>query len=107
MNSVVGEEEEKVGDDNTITSKAPQALHQEEDGALAPRRETLALLRGVPKDLTHQDLGTMHEQHVLSLPSGEILKIGGGRASQEKEHIPFSVSRVGGTKKARESRQQW
>ena len=37
------------------------------------------------KGLTHQDLGTMHGQHVLSLPSGEILKVEEGR--EEEEHL--------------------
>ena len=42
------EEEEKTGDDNTVTTKAPQASHEEENGALSPRKETLSHLQGVP-----------------------------------------------------------
>ena len=49
--------------------------HEEEDGVLTPRRETLALLQGVPKNLTYGDHGTIHVQHMPSLSNGEILKI--------------------------------
>ena len=60
------EEEEKIGDDSAVKKKAPQASHEEEDGALAPRKETLAHLQGVPQGLTHRALGMTHEQHVPS-----------------------------------------
>ena len=47
----------------------PQALHEEEVGALSPREETLALLQRVPQDI-------MHEEHGLSLINDEVLEIG-------------------------------
>ena len=64
--SVIKEEEGMTGDDNTVKTKAPQAPHEDEVGALSPREETLALLQGVPKDLTHGDLDTTQEQHASS-----------------------------------------
>ena len=39
-------------------------------------------MQGVPKGLTHRALGITHEQHVLSLPSDGILKIGGGKEEE-------------------------
>ena len=77
MIPVGGEEEEKGGDGNAVTSKAPPALHEEEDGALAPREETVALLQEFPQDLKH-------EEHVLSLICDEVLEI--GEVEEEEEH---------------------
>ena len=67
--SVIEEEDKEVGDENAVTSRAPQALHEEEVGALAPREETLAPLQRLPRDL-------MHKEHALSLINDEVLEIG-------------------------------
>ena len=53
--SIIGEEREKVGD-NAVMTMAPQAPHEEKEGAIATRKETLALLQGVPQGLTHRAL---------------------------------------------------
>ena len=66
-------------------TRAAQAPHEGENGALAPRRETLALLQGVPKDLTHGDLDTTQEQHASSMKNDEVLKIEG--EIEEEEHL--------------------
>ena len=58
--SHIDEEEEKAGGNNAIISRAHLVPHEEEDGALAPKKETLARLQGVPKNLTYRDLGTVH-----------------------------------------------
>ena len=76
------EEEGEAGQDNAVIIRAPQTPHEEKDGALAPRKETLALLQRVPKDLTHRALGKTHEQHVPSLPSDGILKIREGKEGE-------------------------
>ena len=71
--------EEKAGGDNTVTVRVPLALHEEEEGATAPRRKTLAILQRVPKNLTYGDCGTIHVQHVPNLLDDEILKVAGDK----------------------------
>ena len=75
----------------TFMTRGPQAPHEDEEGALSPRRETLALLQGVPKGVTHRAIGTTHEQHVPSFTSDEILKIGGGK-EEEWHHKKKSMN---------------
>ena len=58
--STIDWEEEKAGGNNTVISGAHPVPHEEEDGALSPRRETLGLLQGVPKNLTYGEHGTIH-----------------------------------------------
>ena len=61
-------------------------------------------MQRVPKDLTHRALGKTHEQHVPSLPSDGILKIGEGKEEEwhkNIEHIPFSISKFEIKNKAR------
>lgn len=48
-------------------------------------------MQGVPKGLTHRALGITHEQHVLSLPSDGILKIG-RRKEEEWNHKTKSMN---------------
>ena len=88
--------EEKVGDDNADTSKAHQELHEEKDGALAPREETLALLQGVPQDL-------MHEEHVLSLINDELLEIEEEEGNHKVESMNLSLFHLDPFMKARRS----
>ena len=41
-------------------TRAHQVPYEEGYGELSPRRENLALLQGVPKNLTYGDHGTIH-----------------------------------------------
>ena len=56
--STIDEEEEKAGGNIVVISRAHLVPHEEEDGAFSPRRENLALLQGVPKNLTYGYHGT-------------------------------------------------
>ena len=59
---------EKAGGDSTVITKAPLASHEEEEvREVSPRREALALLQGVSKNLTYRYCGTIHVQYVPSL----------------------------------------
>ena len=88
--SIIEEEEGKVGDDNAVMIRSPQAPHGEEDGALAPRRETLTLFQEVPKCLTYRDHSTTHGQHAPSLSNDETLRIEEGE-EEGTHHIMRSI----------------
>ena len=88
--SHIDEEKNKAGGNSVVISRAHLVPHEEEDGAFSPRRETLALLQGVPKNLTYGDHGTIHVQHVPSLSNGEILKIQVDKG-EDKHHMMRST----------------
>ena len=67
------EEEEKVGGNIIVISRAYLAPHAEEDGELALTRGIIACSQGVPKDLMCGDQGTIHEHHVSLLIDCETL----------------------------------
>ena len=93
--STIEEEEEKARDNSAVMTRAHLVPHEEEYGALAPRRETLALLQGVPKNITYGDCGTIHVQHVPLLLNGEILKIEEDEGKDKHHmHTPLSISEV-------------
>ena len=52
--------EEKVRGNNTITAGVDIIPHEEEYGAIAPKRGIVVPLQGVPKKLTCGDPGTIH-----------------------------------------------
>ena len=78
--------EEKVGENSVVMTRSHLRPHEEEYGALSPRRETLALLKGVPRNLTYGYCGTIPVQHVPSSSKGEILKIEEGK-EEGKHHM--------------------
>ena len=65
--SNINEEEENASGNNIVISREHPVPHEEEGVVISPKRETLAHLQGFPKNLTYEDHGTVHVQHVLSL----------------------------------------
>lgn len=71
----------------TVMSRVYLAPHAEEEGDIAPKREILASLQGIPQDIICGDQGTTHDLHVPLMIGCKNMEMKGGDREDDHHHV--------------------